>query len=121
MPIGERLREERERLGFSQSDLGAIGGVTLRSQGNYERGDRAPDALYLAAVAAHGVDVCYIVTGSRPGNAATPAGTAAPAADPDEQQMLELYRQLKPRWRETVRELAADFVDAGAEQARSSG
>ena len=64
-PIGERLREERVRLGLNQDDFAVIGGVQRRAQGNYERGERAPDADYLARIAERGADVLYIVTGAR--------------------------------------------------------
>ncbi len=52
--IGERLREERTRLRFSQSILGSIGGVETNAQGNYESGSRSPKALYLEKIAAAG-------------------------------------------------------------------
>ncbi|WP_178125774.1 helix-turn-helix domain-containing protein [Pseudomonas sp. EMN2] len=65
MNIGERLKEERVRLGYNQADFAAIAGVAKTSQFNYEKGDRSPDAAYLAAVAEKGVDVLYVVTGAR--------------------------------------------------------
>ena len=61
--IGERLKEERERLGFSQTEFAAVAGASKNSQYNYEKGDRSPDAAYLAAVAEKGVDILYVVTG----------------------------------------------------------
>lgn len=67
MSIGERLRAERERLGLSQEDFAAIAGAHRRSQGNYESCARAPDANYLAAIAAAGANVHYIVTGQQLG------------------------------------------------------
>lgn len=63
--INERLKEERLRLGFNQTDFGRIGGVQLKAQSNYENGSRVPDASYLAALAEHGVDVNYVITGNR--------------------------------------------------------
>lgn len=63
--IGERLREERERLGLSQSAFGAIGGVLKQAQFNYEKGDRFPDAAYLEAVHKAGVDIQYVISGER--------------------------------------------------------
>jgi transcriptional regulator with XRE-family HTH domain len=63
--IGERLREERERLGLSQPAFAEVGGVQKRAQINYEKDERHPDAAYLAAVAAAGVDVLYVLTGQR--------------------------------------------------------
>lgn len=62
-----RLREERERLGLSQAEMGKIGGVKKLAQFNYEKGDRRPDASYLTAIAAAGADVLYILTGQRSG------------------------------------------------------
>lgn len=65
MNTGDRLREERERLGYSQSAFGEIGGVKKLAQINYEKGERNPDAVYLAKVAEYGVDVLYVLTGNR--------------------------------------------------------
>ncbi len=85
MPIGGRLREERERLGFNQTDFGAIGGVGRKSQFNYEENERQPDSSYLEAIAAIGADVRYIITGER-------EGPAPEALSADERQLLALFR-----------------------------
>lgn len=61
--LSERLREQREALGFTQQSLADLCGITARSQRNYESGERSPDAAYLAATAAAGADVLYILTG----------------------------------------------------------
>lgn len=63
--VGERLRQERQRLVLSQEELGALGGVRKQAQLNYEKGERAPDTTYLLAVAEAGVDVGYVLTGNR--------------------------------------------------------
>ncbi|MBC3301064.1 helix-turn-helix transcriptional regulator [Pseudomonas sp. SWRI18] len=63
--IGQRLQEERQRLGYSQQYLAQAGGVTAREQHGYEQGEDLPRADYLAALAAHGVDVVYVITGKR--------------------------------------------------------
>lgn len=63
--IGERLREERDRLGLNQTAFAEAGGVQKRAQVNYEKDERHPDAGYLAAIATAGADVLYILTGSR--------------------------------------------------------
>ncbi|WP_297572627.1 helix-turn-helix domain-containing protein [uncultured Deefgea sp.] len=65
--IGGRLLDERERLGLSQTELSEKCGIAMRSQRNYEKGERVPDAEYLAALAASGADVLYILTGQRQG------------------------------------------------------
>jgi transcriptional regulator with XRE-family HTH domain len=63
--ISERLRAERLRLGLTQEQLAKAGGVARSAQANYEKGERSPDAQYLAAVASAGVDVAFVVTGLR--------------------------------------------------------
>ncbi|WP_070086075.1 helix-turn-helix transcriptional regulator [Pseudomonas sp. NBRC 111126] len=65
MGIGERLKAERERLGLNQTEFAALAGASKNTQYNYEKGERCPDANYLAAAALHGVDVLYVVTGVR--------------------------------------------------------
>jgi transcriptional regulator with XRE-family HTH domain len=65
MSIGDRLREERERLDLSQVAIAALAGVSRVSQGNYESGKRKPKADYWNAVASIGVDVQYVLTGTR--------------------------------------------------------
>lgn len=60
--IGTRLRVERKRLGLSQRELGALGGVAANAQGKYESGERMPKADYLVAIADGGVDVLYVLT-----------------------------------------------------------
>jgi len=65
MNFGDRLREERNRLSLSQTELGRIGGVQARAQRYYESGERHPDSNYLSAIAAAGVDVLYILTGRK--------------------------------------------------------
>lgn len=62
--IGERLKKERLRLKISQENLGKIGGVSKRSQINYEQGISLPDASYLALVSEVGVDILFVVTGA---------------------------------------------------------
>ena len=60
-----RLREERTRLGLSQSAFGDLVGVGKPAQIRYEKGERSPDGDYLQAAAAAGCDVLYILTGRR--------------------------------------------------------
>lgn len=80
--VGERLREERDRLGMNQTAFAAQGGVQKRAQINYEANERKPDTAYLEAIAKVGADVQYIVTGARSGAALTG----------DEQALLALFR-----------------------------
>lgn len=88
MDIGARLREERERLGMTQDALGSAGGVLKRALIRYEKSERMPDALFLAAIAAAGADVLYILTGQR---SSVPTPAPAPLAR-DEEILLDNYR-----------------------------
>lgn len=65
---GERLKAERERLGYSQAKFGEACGVGRTAQFNYERGEREPGMSYLEAAEALGADTVYIVTGARKGD-----------------------------------------------------
>ena len=81
MSIGERLREERERLDLNQEQLGAIGGVKKLSQFNYENNKRAPDTDYLVQLAKFG---------TRANNALTA----------EEEQLLATFRAAPPAVRQ---------------------
>lgn len=84
---GERLRQERTRLGLRQDDFARLGGVNRNTQGSYEKGERNPDVAYLAAVAQAGVDVCFVITGVRK------VDTLGDLTEP-EQRLLTDYRSL---------------------------
>lgn len=101
--IGARLRQERERIGLSQTEFAAIAdkagvaGATRQSQSLYEKGKRMPDAGYLAVVAAAGVDVGYVLTGQRQGGAtSTPAQEQEAPLTPEERALLDNYRHSPP-------------------------
>lgn len=65
MDLGARLKAERERLGYSQTDFAALAGASKHAQINWEKGVAAPNATVLSAWATHGLDVLYVVTGER--------------------------------------------------------
>ena len=85
--ISDRLKTERENLGLSQQALADRLGISLRSQQNYEKGDRNPDSAYLAAIAAAGADVLYILTGQHAGGV-----KPAPTLTAEEETMLGYFR-----------------------------
>lgn len=85
--IGLRLKEERERLSYSQVDFAAAGGASKRSQIDWEQGKLVPNAEFLALVAGLGVDVQYVLTGV--------ASTATLTSD--EQELVVGYRALDIR------------------------
>lgn len=95
MGIGERLKEERERLGLSQTEFAARACASKNTQYNYEKGERSPDAIYLAGVAAEGVDVLYVVTGVR-----TPKPTES--LTDGEACLIDRYRRMSEESRATM-------------------
>ena len=85
-------------MGLSQPALAEVCGVTMRSLRNYEKGERQPDASCLAAMAAAGADVLYILTGQRSGTAAP-----APALKPDEAALLDNYRHSSAEGKKAIK------------------
>lgn len=90
------LEEQRIRLRKTQEEMAELGGVKLRTYANYASGDRVPDAAFLAAIAAAGADVQYILTG-RPGVPAMSAeqeraGYVVQVLSPAEAAALEALR-----------------------------
>ena len=104
MQPGERIKEERERLGFNQADFAALAEATRKTLFNWETGTASPNAAVLAAWAQHGLDVLYVVTGERLGS--------QPAVDAAEQVLLDSYRRCKPDAKANLIQTAA-LLSAG--------
>jgi transcriptional regulator with XRE-family HTH domain len=111
--IGERLKAERERLGFNQTELAAKAGASKNSQYNYEKGERSPDASYLAAVAEQGVDVLYVLTGER-----KPAHADDLSAD--SVKFLELFQRIAGSDREVLFRMATAFAEVAGNGGRKN-
>lgn len=97
--LGDRLREERERLELSQEAFGEAGGVKKLAQRNYEKGNRQPDAAYLTAIAAIGVDVMYVLTGAR-------IAPVAPALSRKEAALVDNYRHCAQEDQQAIERVA---------------
>lgn len=65
LALAKRLAEERKRVGKTQAQFCSACGIGKTTQYQYERGERSPNTDYLEAAEALGVDVLYILTGSR--------------------------------------------------------
>ena len=111
--IGDRLKEERERLGFSQTEFAAVAGASKNSQYNYEKGDRSPDADYLAAIADRGVDILYVVTGER-------KRQAADSISDDASEFLEVYERINGDDRQVLLRMASAFAIAADSTGRKA-
>lgn len=122
MGISERLREERERLGKTQPEFGALAGVKKQAQLRYEKGERSPDAAYLSAAASSGVDVLYVLTGRREKQPMAQAQATASAVteqaggygmtmtlQPKEQQLVLSYRKCSESGQAALLQMAAEL------------
>jgi transcriptional regulator with XRE-family HTH domain len=86
MNIAVRIKEERERIGLSQTALAAIAGSTKLTQLRWEQGVASPNASVLESWSKIGIDVLYILTGER----------SKPVEDtltPKEKTLLESFRK----------------------------
>lgn len=63
--FGERLRQERDRLGLSQAQMADLGCTKARTYQDWERGLASVNAEFLARISVHGVDAQYVLTGLR--------------------------------------------------------
>lgn len=111
--IGERLKEERDRLGLTQEHMAGRLNITQKTQGLYERGQRMPNAEYLAAMAALGCDVLYVLTGQRTAQPVEPLSVR-------ESRMLENYRALAEEDKTVIQRMAgalAQSVNTDSESA----
>ncbi len=100
--IGARLKAERERLGLGQLELAEPAGVTRNTQWAYEKGERAPDATYLACAATLGVDVQFVITGVR---------AQATGLTQEQAGLLEALERARGVYRDTLLHLAEVLAD----------
>lgn len=92
---------------MSQAALGERGGVTKKSQLLYEGGSRMPDAAYLTAVAAAGVDVLFVLTGTR----------SVPVEDSlteEERALLDNYKHADEEGRAAARRVLSSLAQSNA-------
>ncbi|MCU1718683.1 helix-turn-helix domain-containing protein [Pseudomonas sp. 5P_3.1_Bac2] len=109
MGIGQRLKSERERLGYNQTDFAALAGAAKNSQYNYEKGTRSPDCHYLLAVAGVGVDIHYILTGEphQPGDS---------SLSPEESELLKFFRQISAADQQSVCKVVSALAMVAGQQ-----
>ena len=66
--VGRRLREERQRRDETVDEFAEASALHATSVGNYERGERSPNATLLLLWHDIGVDIGYVLTGVRWGS-----------------------------------------------------
>lgn len=106
---GDRLRQERDRLGHSQQGLADLVGIQRAMLSRYERGIVEPGASVLIRLAEAGVDVSYVLFGARSPSAQT--------LTPEEAALLDNYKAADERGRAAAR----GVLDALAQPKRANG
>lgn len=81
---GERLKEERSRLGFSQKVLAEKAEIAYNTYSNYELGKRSPDADTLIKLWYLGIDIFYLLTNQK----------SVVAENYEERALLKMFRNL---------------------------
>ncbi|HCF6436090.1 TPA: helix-turn-helix transcriptional regulator [Pseudomonas aeruginosa] len=106
--IGERLRQERQRLGYNQEDFAALAECSKKAQIRWEKSfGPTPNANSLASWAKVGADVQYIVTGV--------VGNRGEPISQDEALWLDYFRAVPG----IVRNSAMASLRAAVDYARS--
>jgi transcriptional regulator with XRE-family HTH domain len=98
--IGERLRDERSRLGLSQIVFSEACGVNRGTLATWEKGEQSPTAAVLSLMAGLGVDVLYVVIGER-------APPIPSALSQEERQLVASYKQGDALARQALESVAA--------------
>lgn len=97
--LGRRLTDLREKSGLSAEAFGKAGGVSRTAQFAYERGERLPDALYLARVArACAVTLHWMLTGRHTDE--------TPDLSEGERALIDRLRDMPGHVRRTVEDMA---------------
>lgn len=112
MHIGERLREERERMGLTQTATSKACGVAFRTYCDYEAGKSEPKASTLSALGDIGVDVLYVVTGHR---------LPLVEISNEEQKLVENYRAMDKAARLNIQAVGDAFAKSSPEIKKDAG
>jgi transcriptional regulator with XRE-family HTH domain len=104
--VGDRLREERERLALNQTDFGALANVSRGTQKAYEQGTNSPDLRYVAQLQEAGVDVQYVLCGRR-------LSLNLESLSADQSLLLEQYANLSPDDKQAARRVIGALSELG--------
>lgn len=109
MPFGYRLKEARNRKGLTQEELAERIGVTKGSIGNYESETSSPkEPILIKLMKELEVDANFLYQDLIDMN--------DNALSPDEQRLVELYRNAEPSAREYAVEMLENHQKKDTEQ-----
>lgn len=97
--LGDRIQEERNRLGMTQEAFAHAAGAKRRTLIDWEKGKTSPTAVQLVGLVDVGVDPLYVLLARRSPEFLTP----------DEESLLVGYRSLDARGRAGVLGMIAGF------------
>lgn len=97
-----RLKTLRELAQLRPDEMADLGGISVATQYNYERGTHKPDFAYLQRLHNAGLDVLYLFAGHR----------TRSALSTDEQQLLHVWHRAPP----AIRHAAMTVLLAATEQ-----
>lgn len=108
MSLGERLKEERNRLGFSQTEFAEMVGASYKSQLRWEKDESAPGADALGVWAGVGLDVLYVVMGQR--TTSSSIQPDIPKLSPEKQELLDAFDGMTTEQRRAILEVGKVLV-----------
>ena len=88
--FGERLRLERERLGYTELQIAQLLGVPLERYQLYELGKEDPGIFRMPRLGDCGFDILFIITAERHNPVA------------EENELLQRFRELSNRGRNSI-------------------
>ena len=100
---GDRLRQERSRLGLSQKDFAALFGKKNMAVMRYEKGERVMGQNDLEALHVAGVDVYYLITGEH---------IQPDLLSDDAKELLKLWDSVEPSQKDTLMTLIRNFAES---------
>lgn len=106
---GERLRNERTRLGYNIRDFAKVGGVGIGTQSSYENDKSQPNAEYLNKISAIGAEIFWIMRGELEDDEMRDKRNAA--YTPDIRAFITDYELCSETVQNSLREIAKDAAD----------
>lgn len=88
--FGERLRTERERLGYTELQIAQLLGVPLKMYQKYELGQEDPGIFRMPRLNDCGFDILFIITSERHNPVE------------EESELLARFRELSNRGRDSI-------------------
>lgn len=97
--FGERLKQERARLNYSQREFSELAGISQNTQRAYENGKNTVSVGYLETAESLGINAMYVLSGRLEQDN---------CLAPDEFRLVTSYRGLSKRKQQKLQRIAAE-------------